>query len=930
MGYSLLPHGSSAQAAGMEFLVNTNTSNDQERAAITTLVNGSFVVVWQGKQNNVDVDIYGQMFNESGFQIGPEFLVNTVTTASQAIPSVHALKGGGYVTAWQSSQNVDVDAYAQRFDMFNNRVGSEFRINPVLTNTQARPVLVGLDNGGFIAVWDDDRGTNNDLEVYAQIYSPNGATAGSDFRVNTNSLNRQWYPDVTLLAGGNLVVVWMSDHTAGNDDNIYGQIITSSGGKVGNEFLINTNTTAGQQYPKVAGLKNGNFVVTWQSLQSGIDIDVFATIYNTSGSAIKSDFRVNTNFIPYSQYPYPVVTSLVPGGFVLAWKGGPGGDNIYAQVFDENGDAIGSEFRVNNSSNGYYPDLTSLRSGGFVVVWGSYQNGSYDIYGKMYDASAALVSSMVFPSTSMTPTPSASSSYITQTATTLSSPGPTNSFSSTAPQQPPSSRPFSASSIPPSQSLSSITPLISTILTTPIPTPSAVQTSGPQTLSSDESGCGQDCVSSYANLVGGILGGVASIVTIALGVFAVYKCKKNKTKEKEDIELQPSKFLDPKILKLLDGYPKAQHYWDVLSPQEQALIRAGRNLAQRANPNYKPLDITTSSEDSNEGIALQRWVLEAKDGPSFEIIPSITKREAILLAKQTGYQVNFGNQEQVQKIKLGSGHFGEVSIAQIKGKQTFVAVKVIEVREKIEQSKKEGRYHRELTGGPNILKFYASISDGGKLYHFIQLAGFGDGKQLMNRLELLEEEHQNSLLIKTALGLCNGLLHMHGKKLYHFDLKAENILFDQNGEVFISDFGSTQRERNDQMIIPNGDLRYASPEVRLQHQQLEQGLAPKAINASAQDAWGLGMVLVEMLGLFDPDHREATFETDMLEVLNLDNPQEGSLKYLILGLLQPNQDDRWTVQNAHDYLTQSVVIMTDNAREAVFEILARIPDADLD
>jgi hypothetical protein len=55
--------------------------------------------------------------------------------------------------------------------------------------------------------------------------------------------------------------------------------------RVGSEFLVNTQTTNGQNQPTITGLANGGFVVTWSdfsgtlgdSSQTGIKAQVFGT-----------------------------------------------------------------------------------------------------------------------------------------------------------------------------------------------------------------------------------------------------------------------------------------------------------------------------------------------------------------------------------------------------------------------------------------------------------------------------------------------------------------------------------------------------------------------------------------------------------------------------------------------------------------------------
>jgi hypothetical protein len=72
------------------------------------------------------------------------------------------------------------------------------------------------------------------------------------------------------LSDGEFVIVWDSDGQDGSSFGIYGQRYTSGGSKNGAEFQINAYTVDAQYYATVAGLGNGEFVVTWTSNRQGL------------------------------------------------------------------------------------------------------------------------------------------------------------------------------------------------------------------------------------------------------------------------------------------------------------------------------------------------------------------------------------------------------------------------------------------------------------------------------------------------------------------------------------------------------------------------------------------------------------------------------------------------------------------------------------
>jgi hypothetical protein len=350
--------------------------------------------------------VYGQRFDSNGNKVGSEFRVNTWTTDEQTDPSITSLSNGGFVVVWQSwGQDGDwYGVYGQRFDSNGDKVGSEFQVNTWTSNHQESPSITSLSNGGFVVVWHSDGQDGSEWGVYGQRFDSNGNKVASEFQVNTWTTSDQWHPSITSLSNGGFVVVWESDRQDGSDSGVYGQRFDSNGNKVGSEFQVNTWTTNEQSGASITSLSNGGFVVVWQSgcygsctPQDGSNWGVYGRRFDSNGNKVGSEFRVNT-WTTGDQYAGPV-TSLRNGGFVVVWEsyGQDGSDwGVYGQRFDSNGAKVGSEFQVNTwtTDDQGGPSITSLPNGGFVVVWTSGcsgspctnpQDGSSDgVYGRVF------------------------------------------------------------------------------------------------------------------------------------------------------------------------------------------------------------------------------------------------------------------------------------------------------------------------------------------------------------------------------------------------------------------------------------------------------------------------------------------------------------------------------------------------------------------
>jgi hypothetical protein len=384
---------------GMEFQVNTYTNNEQRYPLITGLNDGGFVVSWNSYlQDGSSHGVYAQMYNADGTKRGGEFQVNTYTTDSQGRPSITGLNDGGFVVSWGSNlQDGDGSGvYAQIYNADGTKRGGEFQVNTYTPDNQWYSSITGLNDGGFVVSWTSRYQDGSGDGVYAQIYNADGTTRGTEFLVNTYTTDVQQYPSITSLNNGGFVVSWHSENQDGSGYGVYAQIYNTDGTKRGGEFQVNTHTDNWQLRPSITGLNDGGFVVSWDSLQDGSVDGVYAQMYNADGTKRGSEFQVNT-YTADSQ-SFSSITSLNDGGFVVSWHSydQDGSEyGAYAQIYNATGTKIGSEFQVNTytTSSQTSPSITGLNDGGFVVSWMSGgQDGSEEgIFGQRFAANGTKI-----------------------------------------------------------------------------------------------------------------------------------------------------------------------------------------------------------------------------------------------------------------------------------------------------------------------------------------------------------------------------------------------------------------------------------------------------------------------------------------------------------------------------------------------------------
>jgi hypothetical protein len=331
---------------------------------------------------------------------GTEYAIIGPLPGDQVFPDAAVTPSGGFVV-WQDNIT-DGDGWgvsAQRLDSTLSGMLSTFRVNAQGTNDQENPRVALLKNSGAAFVWQGGKPSRQ--HIYARFLTPtNTFLTTTDLVVSTFTNNFQINPALTVLNNSNVVVVWASFNQAGSNSlqDVYGQIFTPAGAKVGANFLINQFISYNQRTPAIAALKNGGFVVAWVSEQQRVvgsapatllspgqlaalapSVDIYARLYASNGVAQNNEFLVNTDFNPCAN---PGVAVASDGSFMVVW-GAYDMDNptnswdIYARTFSSAGIG-GTVVRVNSFLYGdqYVPRISAIGAD-YLIVWTSLgQDGS--------------------------------------------------------------------------------------------------------------------------------------------------------------------------------------------------------------------------------------------------------------------------------------------------------------------------------------------------------------------------------------------------------------------------------------------------------------------------------------------------------------------------------------------------------------------------
>ena len=271
--------------------------------------------------------------------MGDLIQVNSFIGSPVSAPAIATLSNGSFAITWQA-QDRDGEGsgiYAQVFDAVGVKAGAEFKVNSFTHGDQCGAQISAQINGGFVVTWTSSDQDGSGDGIYAQRYTATGAKSGSEFKINTSSAGSQSDASLAVLTGGNFVVTWTSADQDGSGSGIYAQRFSAAGGKLGSEFLINTDTVGDQFAAKVTALSNGGFVTTWESGAVGSE-KLMAKIFDAAGKG-GAEFQIS------AQVSGDVdIAALANSGFLISWKG----DEANTGLFSERYDSLGREVTVNH------------------------------------------------------------------------------------------------------------------------------------------------------------------------------------------------------------------------------------------------------------------------------------------------------------------------------------------------------------------------------------------------------------------------------------------------------------------------------------------------------------------------------------------------------------------------------------------------------
>ena len=296
----------------------------------------------------------------------------------------------------------------------NSNYNKVLLVNQTITGYQINPSLSQLDSGGYVIVWNtQDSPSQLNFDVYGQRFLSDGSPYSTNFQVNNTTAANQSYPSVAgnrTENSNHFIVVWSSYDSGLGLYKVYYQIYHNSIPiRTYDIQLDSTNpSTSNQQFPRVAGLYNGNYVIVWNADDTGSGTGIYsvkgAIINDSDGSIVVSKFTISAASAYNANFAYvaglPSDDATVPNGFAVGYMTAV--DNtpdprytVAVRIMNPNGTAYSTQIPItsvgNSAISSISDGLLSLSEINLQQVNAQYGNGGFLItFYRNYQADTSL------------------------------------------------------------------------------------------------------------------------------------------------------------------------------------------------------------------------------------------------------------------------------------------------------------------------------------------------------------------------------------------------------------------------------------------------------------------------------------------------------------------------------------------------------------
>ncbi len=239
----------------------------------------------------------------------------------------------------------------QIIDMESNEPGVVHWLLSTELSTRTLPRIAMNPDGSFLYLMNGEPYNSDYLAVAVELFNADGTSTGEVITPHTGDYPPQHnhtYGDVATN-GTNAVVVWQSTMQDANWD-VWAQFYNANG-PIGNNIKVNAGDNLGtfNLWPSVAMNAAGKVVVVWADTRDGMAGDIYGQLFTASGQKIGNNFKISAG--QGEIYFRPEVAMRSDGSFMVVWtdsSGVPGNFRARGRQYDATGAPINTPFVIPN------------------------------------------------------------------------------------------------------------------------------------------------------------------------------------------------------------------------------------------------------------------------------------------------------------------------------------------------------------------------------------------------------------------------------------------------------------------------------------------------------------------------------------------------------------------------------------------------------
>lgn len=327
------------------------------------------------------------------------------------------------------------------------------------------------------------------------------------------------------------------------------------------------------------------------------------------------------------------------------------------------------------------------------------------------------------------------------------------------------------------------------------------------------------------------------------------------------------------------------------SVSESTVRFFGERALLTNEPRAASIQVTS---DTAEALALDRDSFNLLLGPLEDILRRGSDQVSMLNknAKRSSAAERFAQRQRVSRKSLtrigllGCGGFGAVELYVHQTTGEAFALKGISkgyiVKTGMKDSVKNEKNILMMTNSPFIIKLYETYNGKQSIYFLMEAALGGELYSLYNRKGFHGKEEHCKFY---SAGVVLAFEHLHARRVIYRDLKPENLLLNDQGQLKVTDMGLAK------FAIGKAYTTCGTPDY----------FAPELITAVghtvAVDWWGLGILIFELMTghpPFESDDPMSTYARVMTGINKVHFPPAcaGSCQGLVKALLKSSPAER--------------------------------------